>query len=66
MVHFIVLFNEIWDMREEAGLVIKTIQIIEFKVLLGHPSSIFTVVHSQFESQEVLFSQKIILFHVKI
>ena len=53
-------------MREEAGLVIKTIQIIEFKVLLGHPSSIFTVVHSQFESQEVLFSQKIILFHVKI
>lgn len=66
MVNFIVLFNEIWDMRGEAGLVIKTIQLIEFKVLWGHPSSIFTVMHSQFESQEVSFAQKIILLHVKI
>lgn len=50
MVNFIVLFNEIWDMRGEAGLVIKTIQLIEFKVLWGHPSSIFSVMHSQVES----------------
>ena len=50
MVRFIVLLKEIWDMGGEAGLVIRTTKLIEFKVLWGHPSSIFTVMHSQFES----------------